>query len=355
MQRRDFLQWPAWAATAAWAAESLPKYRVVPGQTQAANPNRYPGRVISSPVKEERESVSRALAAAMKQLTGAATVQEAWRTFIDPDDVVGLKVNCSGAPHIMSHPLIVAEVAERLVDAGVPPAHIYVFERFENQLIDANYRPELPRGVEIHAMESGDRRRANLKHYDPRVFVEVDFFGEEQTRSFLSSLVSRRLTKIINLPNMKDHGAAGVTGCLKNIGYGCFSNVARSHRHTKTHTLSFIGTLYQTEPLRSKTVLHIMDGIRGVWEGGPFVQKDEYLFQPNLLRVTTDPVAADQLLLDIIEAERKRRGWPSVWDRSPEAMKRQRFVREPGHIEFAAALGLGTAERKQIRLEGVQA
>ena len=47
-------------------------------------------------------------------------------------------------------------------------------------------------------------------------------------------LVSETLTKIINLPNMKEHRAAGVTGCLKNIAYGYFSNVDRSHRWEKT-------------------------------------------------------------------------------------------------------------------------
>ena len=93
----------------------------------------------------------------------------------------------------------------------------------------------------------------------------VDFFGEEDTRSMLVRHVSERFTKIINVPNMKDHGAAGVTGCLKNIAYGNFSNVARSHQNSKTNTLSFIGTLASVEPLRSKTVLQIMDGLRGVW------------------------------------------------------------------------------------------
>ena len=42
-------------------------------------------------------------------------------------------------------------------------------------------------------------------------------------------LITRRLTKIINIPNVKDHGATGATGCLKNIAYGSFSNVARTH------------------------------------------------------------------------------------------------------------------------------
>ena len=79
------------------------------------------------------------------------------------------------------------------------------------------------------------------------------FFGEEDTRSNLARPVSERFTKIINVPNMKDHGAAGVTGCLKNIAYGSFSNVARSHSGSQTNTYSFIGTLASVEPLRSRT------------------------------------------------------------------------------------------------------
>ena len=79
--------------------------------------------------------------------------------------------------------------------------------------------------------------------YDPNTYVETNFFGEDDTRSNMIRLVTERFTKIINVPNMKDHGAAGVTGCLKNIAYGDFSNVARSHNREKTNTLSFIGTL----------------------------------------------------------------------------------------------------------------
>ena len=98
----------------------------------------------------------------------------------------------------------------------------------------------------------------------------MNFFGEDDTRSNLQRLVSEKLTKIVNVPNMKDHSASGVTGCLKNIAYGEFSNVARSHQFHETNTLSFIGTLACVEPLRSKTVLHVMDGIKGVWHAGPF-------------------------------------------------------------------------------------
>ena len=62
---------------------------------------------------------------------------------------------------------------------------------------------------------------------------------------------------------MKDHGATGATGCLKNIAYGSFSNVARTHHNGRSHTKTFVGTLASVEPLRSRTVLQIMDGLRG--------------------------------------------------------------------------------------------
>jgi hypothetical protein len=96
--------------------------------------------------------------------------------------------------------------------------------------------------VTIVGAESGNRRTSN-KNYDPLTYVEADFFGEEDTRSNMIRLVSEKLTRIINIPNMKDHGATGVTGCLKNIAYGSFSNVARTHHKGVSHTRSFVGTL----------------------------------------------------------------------------------------------------------------
>jgi len=176
-------------------------------------------------------------------------------------------------------------------------------------------------------------------------------------------LVSKRLTKIVNIPNMKDHGATGATGCLKNIAYGSFSNVARTHQRGKSHTYSVVGTLASMEPVRSRTVLQIMDGIRGVWHGGPFARTTKYLFYPKQILFGTDPVAVDRLLLDIIDNERKSHGAISIWDRNPASLKiddgRARdadpnvniIIREPGHVEFAASLGLGVADLSKIKIQ----
>jgi hypothetical protein len=308
------------------------------------------------------EVVREMMARGMRTLTGASTTPDAWRRFFEPSDIVGIKVNCGGYPHCVSAYEIVADVVRQLTGIGVPVSQIYVYERFQNQLDEVNYAPHLPDGVQIVAAERANRNVDNAG-YDPATYLEADLFGEEDTRSNIMRLVSRRLTKIINIPNMKDHGATGVTGCLKNIAYGSFSNVARTHSRGKSHTYSVVGTLAAMEPLRSRTVLQIMDGLRGVWHGGPFARTTRYVFYPRQIMFGTDPVAIDRLLLDIIENERRARGVRSIWDRSPSSLKiddaRARdadpnvniIIREPGHVEYASTLGLGVYDRGRIKVE----
>ena len=274
-------------------------------------------------------------------------------------------MNCGGYPHCVSAYEIVAEVVRQLTGIGVPVSQIYVYERFQNQLDEVNYAPHLPEGVQIVAAERANRNVDN-SGYDPATYLEADLFGEDDTRSNMMRLVSQRLTKIINIPNMKDHGATGVTGCLKNIAYGSFSNVARTHQRGKSHTYSVVGTLAAIEPLRSRTVLQIMDGLRGVWHGGPFARTTKYVFYPKQIMFGTDPVAIDRLLLDIIEKERRAHGAISIWDRSPASLKiddtRARdadpnvniIIREPGHVEYASTLGLGVYDRAKIAVQDVR-
>jgi uncharacterized protein (DUF362 family) len=362
MKRRTFLSAAA-AAPALMGKESdeLPKYRIVSRYQPAKSsgmPGPYPAKVISLhdenviDAASERVNVPvmrEMMARGMRSLTGAADVRDAWARFIRPDDVVGIKVNCSGAPNIMSTPEVVGEIVRNLGVVGVKPEQIYIYERFLDQLQSVHYERHVAQGVNIVAVETP---RRSVLGYDPGTYVEVNFFGEEDTRSSLVRLVAERFTKIINVPNMKDHGAAGVTGCLKNIAYGDFSNVARSHVGTKTHTYSFIGTLATVEPLRSKTVLQVMDGLRGVWQGGPFSPQRRYRFYPQRMMFGTDPVAIDRLLIDIIDNQRKKEGAISVWERTTDRSKPgvARYIREPGHIEYGSQLRLGEYDLSKIKV-----
>ena len=202
-------------------------------RTPLSLPGLFPGRVVK--VTDARalrdEQVDAKVAAEMvekgiRALTGKG-MKDSFRLLFSPDDVVGIKVNAGGRPHVVSTPAIVAETCRQLMAVGVPPTQIVVFERFQNQLDGIGYPAHLPEGVWVFAAEAGNRRTEN-RAYDPETYVEVDFFGEEDTRSNMMRLVSQRLTKIVNIPNMKDHGAVGATGCLKNVAYGCFS-IQRTH------------------------------------------------------------------------------------------------------------------------------
>jgi hypothetical protein len=351
-----------------------PRVEVVTSYRAAAVPGMpgpYPGRVVS--VSSERcvdtasnasdaDVVREMMARGMCALTSTRTPEDAWRRFFDPSDVVGIKVNCGGHPNVVSDYAIVAEAVRRLMEVGVPATQIYLYERFQDQLDAVNYAPHLPAGVGIVAAEHANEYSDN-SGYDPATYVEAELFGEEDTRSNMMRLVTRRLTKIINIPNIKDHGATGATGCLKNIAYGSFSNVARTHSRGRTYTYSFVGTLASVEPLRSRTVLQIMDGLRGVWHGGPFAPTRRYVFYPKRIMFGTDPVAIDHLLLDIVDAQRKAEGAISIWDRSPASLRADDtaardddpnvniIIREPGHVKYASGLGLGVYDLEKIRVE----
>ena len=384
MERRTFLELLAATPLASTVrAEApieplpVPAYRVVTRFAPAALPGMpgpFRGRVIRARAQRATDAaglvvdeavVREMMERGMRALTGEATALAAWRRFIEPSDVVGIKVNAGGHPWCVSSPTIVVEIVRQLMAIGLQPAQIVIFERFRNQLDAVDYPPRLPAGTLIHAAEPGNRN-AEQRDYDPYTYVEVPFFGEEDTRSNMMRLVTERLTKIVNVPNMKDHGATGVTGCLKNIAYGSFSNVARSHSRGVTHTLSAVGTLAAVEPLRSRTVLQIMDGLRAVWHGGPFAPTERYLFHPRQILFGTDPVAIDRLLLDIIDDKRKAEGAISIWDRSPASLRFgdgaardadpnvNILIREPGHVEYAGRLGLGEADKAKIRVEEIE-
>ncbi|MBS1808138.1 MAG: DUF362 domain-containing protein [Acidobacteria bacterium] len=355
-------------------SNGIPKYRIVSPHKATKTPGMpgpYPGKVVSVKAAQcvdesgdnvNAEVVREMMSRGMCELTRTKKPLDAWKRFFNASDVVAIKVNAGGHPWVVSSPAIVAECIRNLTELGVKPTNIYIYERFQNQLDDVNYKPHVPEGVNIVAAEHGNRNTDRI-NYDPNVYVEADFFGEEDTRSNLMKLISSTVTKIINIPNVKDHGAVGATGCLKNIAYGSFSNVARTHQNGVSHTYSFVGTLAAVEPVKTKTVLQILDGIRGVWHGGPFAATKKYVFYPRQILFGTDPVAIDRLLLDIVDNERKARGANSIWTRDRGTLESNNgkrrdddpntniIIREPGHVAYAAKLGLGVSDLKKIRLK----
>jgi len=93
-----------------------------------------------------------------------------------------------------------------------------------------------------------------------------------------------------------------------------------------------------------------MDGIRGVWEGGPFGRNPEWLFDYNALLFATDPVAMDHVEWDILDAERKKRGVAgvgAVGRLAADPFKQEGYdIRQPQYIAVAGQVGLGNFDHK---------
>lgn len=326
-------------------------------------PGLYPGRVVevvdSQSIAANRVSqpvVHDMLEHGLKELTGESTTKAAFAKFIEPKDVVGIKINPSGAPACCSSPELVREIIDGVLSVGVPVRNILVYDRFGYEIELGSYQALLQPGVQVIGVQDG---LLDATGYDASVYCEADFFGEWETRSYMASIVATRLDKIISVPTMKDHSAAGVTGCLKNVAYGTFNNVARSHQSPISFTNPLIGVMCSVEPLRSKVVLNIMDGMRMVWHGGPLTQNQDFIYPAGLLLMSTDPVALDTIELAAIDKKRQEEGAPSVWDRNPKSLTKDGrefytdagknlFYRQPGHIAAAGKLGLGVSDPAQI-------
>jgi hypothetical protein len=103
--------------------------------------------------------------------------------------------------------------------------------------------------------------------------------------------------------------------------------------------------------IRQKFVLQIMDGIRGVYQGGPFSKEEgRWTGDYNGIFFATDPVALDHVEWDIIDAKRIANNLPGVsasGSKAIDPLKMEGFdVRQPQHIALAGALGLGYFDHK---------
>jgi len=299
--------------------------------------------------------VKTAIEKGMAELTGEKDLGKAFRLFVSPKDIIGLKVNPIGGKLLSTRPEVVDVVLAGLLAAGVPKSNIVIWDRRLFQLHEAGFTEERFPGIRILGPEM---KGPNGEFYDekgelwakdtidreaPAYFADVEMKYDRETfplmlnegkYSYFSKVVSRTLTKVINIPVLKNAGPT-VTCCFKNLSYGSISNTSRLHRLWMKSVV---------EPcafpvLRDKVVLNIVDGLQACYDGGPGANP-KFIYDANVMMFGTDPVAVDAVAHDFIIKERIARGVQQMDDK-----KRSAF------LEIAEALGLGVAARDKIQLK----
>ena len=76
---------------------------------------------------------------AIMKLAGRDSAKEAWKDFVLPDDIVGIKINPLAGKQFSTRRIIVDKIIEGLYGAGVLKNQIIIWDRFEAHLTNAGY------------------------------------------------------------------------------------------------------------------------------------------------------------------------------------------------------------------------
>ena len=343
--------------------------RLLPAQVSSkadasklAMPGLFRGRVVAvehpASIMEGRyqaEPVRQMMRKGMAELTGADGWAGAWRLFVEPGDVVGIKVNPVGQPHVISAAEVVREIIDGLNAAGIKNKDIVVYDRYRDQFFQAGFDKWLPEGVRTsHAVETFDEVQLAIEGYDADHYMDMaltlpgyDASNLTARRSYAAHFITKEVNKLINLPVLKDHQSAGVTLALKNLSHGLVNNVCRSHSSSTLNTCGqFIPAVVSMPVIRNKAVLHVLDGVKGLYHGGPGA-RPEFVWAHKTIYFATDPVALDHICWKAIDEKRVAMGMKTIAEDRPDKFSTF-WNRQPEHVEIAGAMGLGEWNESKI-------
>lgn len=250
--------------------------------------------------------VGEMLSRAMIKLTGLDSVKEAWREFVLPHDIIGIKINPIGGKKLCTHRILVDTIVDQLYEAGVLRDQVIIWDRFEAHLINAGYKINLSnQGVRCLASDSDGVGYDDETFYETEKDVEVRR-EDGSTASRYTKILTDKVTAIINVPILKHHAITGISGCLKNLAFGSVDNTLRFHSNPLNCDPA-IGDIFAHPVINDKVVLNIADGLLAAFDGGP-VYDPNGVWKYGGLLVSPDPVAVDQIALETINEKRQQAG-----------------------------------------------
>jgi uncharacterized protein (DUF362 family) len=288
---------------------------VLPGVVGVAEAKAKLGQPLS------RERADRSIAGALTASVGAGSGVEAAASIFKPGDTVGIKVNCLAGRSLSPRVELVEAFVDLLAGVGIDRRKIIVFERSSRELERA--------GFTIHRQGPPYRCIGTDNDYD-RLPSSSGAIG-----SCFARIVSTECTALVSFGVVKDHDLSGVSAGMKNW-YGVIHNPNKYHQNGCD---PYIADVARHPFIRDKLRLTVLDGIVAQCHGGP-AYRPGATFELGLVAASTDPVAADLWAWQVIEAERRRRGMPTL----EEAGRPVRF------LATAARHGLGVDDPDRLRL-----
>lgn len=244
-------------------------------------------------------------------LTGARDAAAAWGRLLTNDDRILIKFNQSAAPSIGTTPAMAIEILASLLKTGFSPEKITL-------------------------LEAGNGPHANLPTRPPDMRWQGQRveFGRSGRDSFLAAVAES--TAIINVPFLKTHHRAVMSGCLKNLSHGLIRHPARFHAGGCDPA---IGEIVAAPDLRGRLKLNIVNALRVVYRRGPEARAED-ITAAGILILGQDPVACDAVGYGLIN---EIRGEKRLSPLLPDA-------RVPPQLSTANGLGVGQFDSERIEI-----
>jgi hypothetical protein len=280
-------------------------------------------------------------------LTGKGTVSAAWLSLVSTQDTVGIKVLSAPGAVGGTRPAVVAAVVEGLLAAQVPPQQIIVWDKHVGDLRRAGYFELANRyGIRVVGSAAAGYDESRTNCYETPLLGQLVWgdheFGRRGEgigrRSFVSKLVAKELTKIINVTPLLNHNLAGVTGNLVSLTLGSVDNTLRFETDAD-RLAKAVPEIWALPVLGDRVVLNIIDALLCQYEGG---QRSllHYSVTLDQLWFSKDAVALDVLALEEMNRQRQLAGVTVITNATELYLN-------------AAIMDLGVGERTHIRVEVV--
>ena len=202
--------------------------------------------VLDSENNPNPDIVQKMLDDAVVKLTDALTVQEAWKKLIEKDDIVGIKSNAWS--NLSTPASLENAIKKRVIETGVSDENISI-------------------------------RDAGV----------------------LGDPVFKKATALINVRPMRTHNWSGVGSLIKN-----YIRFAERMPDYHPDSCADLAKLYELPHVKGKTRLNILVMFTPLFHGvGAHHFSKEFIWPYKGLVVSLDPVAADSVGLQIINAKRK--------------------------------------------------
>ena len=245
-----------------------------------------------------------------------------------PGKVIGMKVNCL-AGKLNSTPIALPEaMGDALAAAGIEENNLVIWERQSWELEKAGYN--------LNASSFGRRcfgTDSSIAGYSR------DFYSSGKANSLVTRIMTEIVDSNINMPVLKDHSIAGLSGGLKNM-FGAINNPNKYHAD---NCCPYAADVSNLEPIMMKNRLTIIDAVKVQYNMGPGFDS-RYLDYYGGLIISSDPVAADKIGLEILEHLRRKHGQPTL----------EETGRPVNYLVEAEKIGLGMADPNKIAVDVIQ-